>query len=90
MAMVSWDFYCKRRGYSLPSVILSFGLDDYEKLSTFCKTRGVITPPEEEFNMAKPQPKKPPVQQAVPEIVVPEKTPPKKKTTRRRTRKKQE
>ena len=47
--MVSWEFFCKRRGLSLGSVIDAFGLNSYEDLHSWCKARGIQSPEKDEF-----------------------------------------
>ena len=89
--MVSWDFFCKRRGYSLAGAIISLKLDDYEKLKKFCKDRKIVVPTEIEFNVANRIHEKVMVPEPPPKISEPpRKVATKKKPTRRRTRKKQE
>ena len=95
--MVSWEFFCKRRGLSIGSVIESFGLKNYEDLQNYCKARSVRSPEKDEFksylaakkaNVKKPDEKKP---TPVPAQKQPAAEPVKKKPSpRRRTRKKQE
>ena len=91
--MVSWEFFCKRRGLSLGSVIDSFGLNSHEDLHNWCKARGIQTPEKDEFKSYLAA-KKVKVKEVAKKVV--KKTPPaaepakKKPTPRRRSRKKQE
>ena len=89
--MVSWEFFCKRRGYSLAGAIISLGLDDYGKLKKFCKDRGIVAPTEREFGIANRGHEKAVAPEPPPKISEPpKKVATKKKPTRRRPRKKQE
>ena len=92
--MVSWDFFCTRRGTSLGAVLIGHGLNDYSSLRKFCSQRGVESPSEAEFKevkallKAKEAESKAPAKQD--NVQEPAPKQPAKKTTRRRSRKKQE
>ena len=91
--MVSWDFFCTRRGTSLGAVLVGHGLQDYGSLRKFCIQRGVESPSEAEFDQvsalikAKDAQPKAPVQKDV--VQKPAIKEPAKKPARRRSRKKQ-
>ncbi len=93
--MVSWDFFCTRRGTSLAAVLIGPGLNDYSSLRKFCIQRGVESPSEAEFDQvkallkAKEAAKKAPAKQDSAQAPAPAAKEPAKKPVRRRTRKKQ-
>ena len=79
--MIPWDFFAKRRGYDLTTMLKSGQLTTYDKYSQWCLGKGVVPVSEAVFNQHKPKPK--PQPKPEPKVTVP--TIPKSTTATKKT-----
>jgi len=67
--MIPWDFFAKRRGYNLATMLKSGQLTTYDGYSQWCLGKGVAPVSEEVFNQHKPKPE--PKPKPKPKVTVP-------------------